>query len=117
MSFSESICKESEDVDVDVDVDVPPHVQELVATDNSRFEDWVMQVKAFRVRWFGSSDMVTGNHGNHSPLESISISMFSVLPKLTVLVMCDQDGVLIGHKSFKRKKLFAALNSRDTFRL
>ena len=59
MSFSESICKESEDVDVDVDVDVPPHVQELVATDNSRFEDWVMQVKAFRVRWFGSSDMVT----------------------------------------------------------
>ena len=68
LSFSESICKESEDVDVDVDVDVPPHVQELVATDNSRFEDWVMQVKAFRVRWFGSSDMVTGNHGNHSPL-------------------------------------------------
>ncbi|CAH3038895.1 unnamed protein product, partial [Porites lobata] len=45
---AESICKESEDVDVDVDVDVPPHVQELVATDNSRFEDWVMQVKAFR---------------------------------------------------------------------
>ena len=68
MSFSESICSESEDVDVDVDVDVPPHVQELVATDNSRFEDWVMQVKAFRVRWFGSSDMVTGNHGNNSPL-------------------------------------------------
>ena len=61
--FSESNCSESEDVDVDV----PPHVQELVATDNSRFEDWVMQVKAFRVRWFGTSAVVTGNHGNHLP--------------------------------------------------
>ena len=65
--FSESNCSESEDVDVDVDVDVPPHVQELVATDNSRFEDWVMQVKAFRVRWFGASAVVTGNHSNHLP--------------------------------------------------
>ena len=65
MTFSESNCSESEDVDVDVDV--PPHVQELVATDNSRFEDWVMQVKAFRVRWFGTSAVVTSNHGNHLP--------------------------------------------------
>ena len=35
---------------MDNEVEVPPHVQELVATDNSRFEDWVRQVKAFRVR-------------------------------------------------------------------
>ena len=34
----------------DDDVEVPPHMLELVATDNSRFEHWVMQVKAFRVR-------------------------------------------------------------------
>lgn len=33
---------------MDNEVEVPPHVQELVATDNSRFEDWVRQVKAFR---------------------------------------------------------------------
>ena len=39
----------SSDESVDVEIDVPPHVQELVATDNSRFEDWVTQVKAFRV--------------------------------------------------------------------
>jgi len=34
----------------DDDVEVPSHVLELVATDNSRFEHWVTQVKAFRVR-------------------------------------------------------------------
>ena len=34
----------------DDDVEVPPHVLELVATDNSQFEHWVMQVKEFRVR-------------------------------------------------------------------
>jgi len=38
----------SSDESWDVDVDVPLHVQELVATDNSRFEDWVRQVKEFR---------------------------------------------------------------------
>ena len=38
-----------------------------MATDNSRFEDWVMQVKAFRVRLFGTSAVVTGNHGKHLP--------------------------------------------------
>ncbi|KAL9971020.1 hypothetical protein ACROYT_G023497 [Oculina patagonica] len=32
----------------DDDVEVPPHVQELVAIDNSRFEHWVTEVKAFR---------------------------------------------------------------------
>lgn len=32
----------------DDNVEVPPHVLELVATDNSRFEHWVMQVKEFR---------------------------------------------------------------------
>jgi len=40
----------SSDESWDVDVDVPLHVQELVATDNSRFEDWVRQVKEFRVK-------------------------------------------------------------------
>lgn len=35
---------------MDEEFEVPPHVQELVATDNSRFEDWVRQVKDFRVR-------------------------------------------------------------------
>ena len=41
------------------------------------------------------------------------------IKKFTVLVMSDQifflsdqDGVLIGHKSFKRKKLFVALIAR-----
>jgi len=33
----------------DDDVEVPPHILELVATDNSQFEHWVMKVKAFRV--------------------------------------------------------------------
>lgn len=33
---------------LDEEFEVPPHVQELVATDNSRFEDWVRQVKDFR---------------------------------------------------------------------
>lgn len=37
----------------DDDVEVPSHVLELVATDNSRFEHWVTQVKAFQVRaWY-----------------------------------------------------------------
>jgi len=35
---------------MDEEFEVPPHIQELVATDNSRFEDWVRQVKDFRVR-------------------------------------------------------------------
>ena len=45
------------------------------------------------------------------------------MKKLTVLVMSDhfflsdQDGVLIEPKSVNTKKLFAALNSRDTFRV
>ncbi|XP_020630469.1 ubiquitin carboxyl-terminal hydrolase 48-like [Orbicella faveolata] len=34
----------------DDDVEVPSHVLELVATDNSRFEHWVTQVKAFRAK-------------------------------------------------------------------
>ncbi|KAJ7393218.1 Ubiquitin carboxyl-terminal hydrolase 48 [Desmophyllum pertusum] len=37
----------------DDDVEVPPHVLELVATDNSRFEHWVTQVKAFREKLIG----------------------------------------------------------------
>lgn len=39
----------SSELSVDDEVEVPPHVQELVATDNSRFEDWIRQVKDFRV--------------------------------------------------------------------
>lgn len=38
----------SSELSVDDEVEVPPHVQELVATDNSRFEDWIRQVKDFR---------------------------------------------------------------------